>query len=68
MNFRGMAPIDPSILDSRRGGKERVTGVYTKYMTVTNDDANKAEIQKATAICQNILNYALLQANGEVGK
>jgi len=39
-----------TILVSQRGGEERATGVYTSYMTVARDDANKAENQKTTGI------------------
>ncbi|OGT98658.1 MAG: tRNA (adenosine(37)-N6)-threonylcarbamoyltransferase complex dimerization subunit type 1 TsaB, partial [Gammaproteobacteria bacterium RIFOXYB2_FULL_38_6] len=38
INLQEIAPIDPSILACRRGGKERATGVYTQYMTVANDE------------------------------
>jgi len=50
MESRELAQIDPSILVSRRGGEKRATGVYTQYMTVANDDANKAEKQKTKGI------------------
>ncbi len=42
--------IDPSILISQRGGDERTTGVYKQYMTVVNEETNKAENQKTTGI------------------
>ena len=54
MSFHGLAQIDPSILVSQRGGEEKATGVYMSYMTVANDDANKAENQKTKGIIQQI--------------
>ncbi|OGT98043.1 MAG: DNA internalization-related competence protein ComEC/Rec2, partial [Gammaproteobacteria bacterium RIFOXYB2_FULL_38_6] len=50
INFQRLVHIDPSILASRRGGKEKATGVYKQYMTVENDDANKAERQKTKGL------------------
>src|SRR3989339_20069 len=50
MSFRRLAQIDPSILVSRRGGEKRATGVCMSYMTVANEDANKAENQKTKGI------------------
>jgi len=68
ISSQGLAPIDPSILVSRRGGEERATGVYTQYMTVANDDANKAEKQKTKGINQLKPHLPLIQISCKTGK